>query len=98
LSTKVDPKQVDPVTTAKVKAYGKRVAQNTITDWVFGGQFINTIVCEECNHPSQRVEPFLDISLPILDEKVDSEFIYLRLHFARYNHPIFLYSRIISKS
>ncbi|CAG0925812.1 unnamed protein product, partial [Notodromas monacha] len=48
----------------------RRVSQNTIADWVFGGQFVNTIVCEDCNHTSQKIEPFLDISLPIYDEKV----------------------------
>jgi ubiquitin carboxyl-terminal hydrolase 16/45 len=40
----------------------------TLVDSVFGGHLLSSIVCEECKTCSQRVEPFLDLSLPISDE------------------------------
>ena len=44
--------------------YG-RLASYTHIDKLFGGHLLSSIVCEECNTCIQRVEPFLDLSLPI---------------------------------
>ena len=38
-------------------------------DKIFGGQLVSTIVCEQCHNSSQMYEPFLDISLPLIEEK-----------------------------
>ena len=62
-------KNLDEDTKAKVKEYGAQV-KHTFVDSVFGGVFISTVQCEECNIPSQILEPFLDISLPVTEEKV----------------------------
>ena len=64
-------KHVDEETKAKVKEYGTQV-KHTFVDSVFGGAFISTVQCEVCNVPSQILEPYLDISLPVTEEKVVS--------------------------
>lgn len=46
------------------KGYG-RLASYTHIDRLFGGHLLSSILCEECNTCIQRVEPFLDLSLPI---------------------------------
>ena len=33
------------------------------------GQLVSSIVCEECHHSSQNYEQFLDLSLPVLEER-----------------------------
>ena len=38
-------------------------------DRLFGGHLLSSIVCDECKHCMQRVEPFLDLSLPIIDDQ-----------------------------
>ena len=38
-------------------------------DKIFGGQLVSTIVCEQCHNSSQMYEPFLDVSLPLIEEK-----------------------------
>lgn len=68
LSEKVDPKTVDEETKQKVKAYGRQV-NHTIVDSIFSGQLISTVLCKECQMSSQVFEPFLDLSLPITEEK-----------------------------
>ena len=35
----------------------------------FAGQLVSSIVCEECHHSSQTYEQFLDLSLPVLEER-----------------------------
>ena len=51
----------------KIKRYG-RLFSYTLIDKLFGGHLLSTIVCDECKNCLQRVEPFLDLSLPIVDE------------------------------
>jgi ubiquitin carboxyl-terminal hydrolase 16/45 len=51
----------------KIKRYG-RLSSYTLIDKLFGGHLLSTIVCDECKNCLQRVEPFLDLSLPIVDE------------------------------
>ncbi|KAG1661418.1 Ubiquitin carboxyl-terminal hydrolase 45 [Nymphon striatum] len=52
----------------KIKSYG-RTGSQTIMEKVFGGSLISTVVCEECHMSSQVIESFLDLSLPVSEEK-----------------------------
>ncbi|XP_046359511.2 ubiquitin carboxyl-terminal hydrolase 45-like isoform X2 [Haliotis rufescens] len=68
LQESTNPKKVDDDTKVKVKEYGRQV-KHTFLDSVFGGQLVSTVMCEECKHVSQIFEPFLDLSLPVTEEK-----------------------------
>ncbi|KAL4233209.1 Ubiquitin carboxyl-terminal hydrolase 16 [Mactra antiquata] len=68
LSETTNPKKVDEETKMKVKAYGRQI-KHTFVECLFGGQLISTVVCEECKYISQILEPFLDLSLPVTEEK-----------------------------
>ncbi|XP_040571683.1 ubiquitin carboxyl-terminal hydrolase 45 [Lepeophtheirus salmonis] len=46
-----------------------RYTNHTIVDQLFGGHLVSTILCEVCHNSSQIFEPFLDISLPLIEEK-----------------------------
>lgn len=59
---------VDPQLKRKLKVYGKETA-HTFVDKLFGGQLISTVICETCRHPYQVLEPFMDLSLPVSEEK-----------------------------
>ncbi|XP_050390725.2 ubiquitin carboxyl-terminal hydrolase 45 [Patella vulgata] len=64
----VNPKSIDEETKMKVKEYGRQ-GKHTFIDSLFGGQLVSTVMCEECKHVSQIFEPFLDLSLPVTEEK-----------------------------
>ena len=68
LSEKTDPKSVNAPTKKKLQALSRH-ANYTVVDKIFGGQLVSTIVCEQCHNSSQIYEPFLDISLPLIEEK-----------------------------
>jgi ubiquitin C-terminal hydrolase len=68
LCEKTDPKTVDSATKRKLQALGRH-SNYTIIDKIFGGQLVSTIVCEQCHNSSQIYEPFLDLSLPLVEEK-----------------------------
>lgn len=51
-----------------LQVYGQEV-KHTFVECLFGGQLISTVVCEECKYISQILEPFLDLSLPVTEEK-----------------------------
>ncbi|XP_033741487.1 ubiquitin carboxyl-terminal hydrolase 45-like [Pecten maximus] len=68
LPENVNPKKVDEETRYRVREYGRQ-GKHTFVDSVFGGNLISTVICEECSYISQIFEPFLDISLPITEEK-----------------------------
>jgi ubiquitin carboxyl-terminal hydrolase 16/45 len=61
-------KGVDDLTKRIIKRYG-RLSSYTFVDKLFGGHLLSSIVCEDCKNCTQRVEPFLDLSLPIVDEQ-----------------------------
>ena len=44
-------------------------ANHTVIDGIFGGQLISTITCSQCQSVNQVFEGFLDLSLPIIEEK-----------------------------
>ena len=68
LTEKSDPKTVTPKVRRQLQAFS-RFVNHTIVDKIFGGQLVSTIVCEQCQNSSQIYEPFLDMSLPLIEEK-----------------------------
>ncbi|XP_059079089.1 ubiquitin carboxyl-terminal hydrolase 45-like [Tigriopus californicus] len=68
LSEKTDRKTVDDTVKLKLKALGRH-SNYTVVDKIFGGHLVSTIVCEQCQNSSQIYEPFLDLSLPLVEEK-----------------------------
>uniref|UniRef100_A0A669DWY0 Ubiquitin carboxyl-terminal hydrolase n=1 Tax=Oreochromis niloticus TaxID=8128 RepID=A0A669DWY0_ORENI len=67
-------KTADEETKRQVKAYGKEGVKMNFVDRIFVGELTNTIMCEECEHISTVKEAFIDISLPIIEERVSSGF------------------------
>ncbi|XP_063812461.1 ubiquitin carboxyl-terminal hydrolase 16 [Pseudophryne corroboree] len=51
-----------------IKDYEKRRAIPNFVDRLFGGELTSTIMCETCHTVSLVREPFLDLSLPVLDD------------------------------
>ncbi|CAN9514122.1 unnamed protein product [Ophioblennius macclurei] len=62
-------KTADEETKRQVKAYGKEGVKMNFVDCIFVGELTNTIMCEECEHISTVKEAFIDISLPIIEER-----------------------------
>lgn len=60
--------EVDPLLKRKLKVYGKESA-HTFVDQLFGGQLLSTVICESCHQPYQILEPFMDLSLPVSEDK-----------------------------
>lgn len=63
-------KTADEETRREVKAYGKEGVKMNFVDRIFVGELTNTIMCEECEHISTVKEAFIDISLPIIEERI----------------------------
>ncbi|KFQ18383.1 Ubiquitin carboxyl-terminal hydrolase 16, partial [Merops nubicus] len=53
----------------KVKEYEKKKGIQSFVDRIFGGELTSMIMCEECRTVSLVHEPFLDLSLPVLDDQ-----------------------------
>ena len=68
LTEKTDPKTVVGETRRKLQAL-KQHSNYTIIDKIFGGHLVSTVVCEVCHNSSQNYEPFLDLSLPLIEER-----------------------------
>ncbi|XP_023668797.1 ubiquitin carboxyl-terminal hydrolase 45 isoform X2 [Paramormyrops kingsleyae] len=62
-------KTADEETKRQVKAYGKEGVKMNFVDRIFVGELTNTIMCEVCQHISTVKEAFIDISLPIIEER-----------------------------
>ncbi|XP_043541520.1 ubiquitin carboxyl-terminal hydrolase 45 isoform X2 [Chiloscyllium plagiosum] len=62
-------KTADEETKRKVKVYGREGVKMNFIDQIFGGELVNTIMCEECSHISTVKEHFIDLSLPIIEER-----------------------------
>uniref|UniRef100_A0A673LVX8 Ubiquitin carboxyl-terminal hydrolase n=1 Tax=Sinocyclocheilus rhinocerous TaxID=307959 RepID=A0A673LVX8_9TELE len=69
-------KTADEETKRQVKAYGKEGVKLNFVDRIFVGELTSTIMCEECEHISTVKEAFIDISLPIIEERVRPALIY----------------------
>ena len=65
---KNQPTDVDPLLKRKLKVYGKESA-HTFVDQLFGGQLLSTVICDSCHHSYQILEPFMDLSLPVSEDK-----------------------------
>ncbi|XP_055459259.1 ubiquitin carboxyl-terminal hydrolase 45 isoform X3 [Psammomys obesus] len=63
-------KTADDETRKKVKAYGKEGVKMNLIDRIFIGELTSTVMCEECANISTMKDPFIDISLPIIEERV----------------------------
>ncbi|XP_058291407.1 ubiquitin carboxyl-terminal hydrolase 45 isoform X2 [Hylobates moloch] len=63
-------KTADDETRKKVKAYGKEGVKMNFIDRIFIGELTSTVMCEECANISTVKDPFIDISLPIIEERV----------------------------
>uniref|UniRef100_A0A8C1C8P2 Ubiquitin carboxyl-terminal hydrolase n=1 Tax=Cyprinus carpio carpio TaxID=630221 RepID=A0A8C1C8P2_CYPCA len=56
-----------------IKEYEKNGAPKNFVDRVFGGEMSSTVMCKECRTVSLVTEMFLDLSLPVADEKLGSK-------------------------
>ncbi|XP_029649538.1 ubiquitin carboxyl-terminal hydrolase 45 isoform X3 [Octopus sinensis] len=65
---KVNLNKINNKTHSKIKEYCRQ-AKYTFIDRLFGGHLISTVSCGVCQHMSQIFEPFLDLSLPVIEEK-----------------------------
>uniref|UniRef100_A0ACB8GDS4 Ubiquitin carboxyl-terminal hydrolase 45 n=1 Tax=Sphaerodactylus townsendi TaxID=933632 RepID=A0ACB8GDS4_9SAUR len=63
-------KTADEETKGKIKAYGREGVKMNFIDRIFVGELTSTIMCEECENISTVKEPFIDLSLPIIEERV----------------------------
>uniref|UniRef100_A0A803SYF3 Ubiquitin carboxyl-terminal hydrolase n=1 Tax=Anolis carolinensis TaxID=28377 RepID=A0A803SYF3_ANOCA len=66
-------KTADEETKRKVKAYGREGVKMNFIDRIFVGELTSTIMCEECENISTVKEPFIDLSLPIIEERVSKK-------------------------
>ncbi|KAM8953531.1 ubiquitin carboxyl-terminal hydrolase 45 isoform 2-T2 [Pelodytes ibericus] len=62
-------KTADDETKRKVKAYGREGVKMNVIDRIFVGELTSTIMCEECENISAVKEAFIDLSLPIIEER-----------------------------
>uniref|UniRef100_A0A5F8HCV4 Ubiquitin carboxyl-terminal hydrolase n=1 Tax=Monodelphis domestica TaxID=13616 RepID=A0A5F8HCV4_MONDO len=62
-------KTADEETRKKVKAYGREGVKMNFIDRIFVGELTSTVMCEECENISAMKEPFIDLSLPIIEER-----------------------------
>ncbi|GFY53568.1 ubiquitin carboxyl-terminal hydrolase 45 [Trichonephila inaurata madagascariensis] len=67
----INPEDIEDDVKKLVKAYGC-YASHTFVDKIFGGLLISTVLCEECKMSSQVFEPFMDMSLPLFEEKQEN--------------------------
>ncbi|KAM5282820.1 ubiquitin carboxyl-terminal hydrolase 45 isoform 5-T7 [Hipposideros larvatus] len=63
-------KTADDETRKKVKAYGREGVKMNFINQIFIGELTSTVMCEECANISTMKDPFIDISLPIIEERV----------------------------
>uniref|UniRef100_A0A673UL95 Ubiquitin carboxyl-terminal hydrolase n=1 Tax=Suricata suricatta TaxID=37032 RepID=A0A673UL95_SURSU len=63
-------KTADDDTRRKVKAYGREGVKMNFIDRIFIGELTSTVMCEECANISTVKDPFIDISLPIREERI----------------------------
>lgn len=67
---KVDPQKVQGDVKKKIKFYGQQASDRILRpEQVFRGFLVSTLMCQECHHTSSRHENFLDISLPVSQDK-----------------------------
>ncbi|XP_058422563.1 ubiquitin carboxyl-terminal hydrolase 45 isoform X1 [Diceros bicornis minor] len=72
-------KTADDETRKKVKAYGREGVKMNFVDQIFIGELTSTVMCEECANISTVKDPFIDISLPIIEERVSKPVLWGRM-------------------
>uniref|UniRef100_A0A3B4ED88 Ubiquitin carboxyl-terminal hydrolase n=1 Tax=Pygocentrus nattereri TaxID=42514 RepID=A0A3B4ED88_PYGNA len=85
-------KTADEETKRQVKAYGKEGVKMNFVDQIFVGELTNTIMCEECEHISTVKEAFIDISLPIIEERVSQHLICIKMTRIKTNYLFFAFA------
>ncbi|XP_042637073.1 ubiquitin carboxyl-terminal hydrolase 45 [Orycteropus afer afer] len=81
-------KTADDETRKKVKAYGKEGVKMNFVDRIFIGELTSTVMCEECANISMVKDPFIDISLPIIEERVSKPVLLGRMNKCRSSQEI----------
>ncbi|XP_058590787.1 ubiquitin carboxyl-terminal hydrolase 45 isoform X3 [Neofelis nebulosa] len=76
-------KTADDDTKKKVKAYGREGVKMNFIDRIFIGELTSTVMCEECANISTVKDPFIDISLPIIEERVSKPVLLGRMNKCR---------------
>ncbi|XP_039108072.1 ubiquitin carboxyl-terminal hydrolase 45 isoform X3 [Hyaena hyaena] len=76
-------KTADDDTRKKVKAYGREGVKMNFIDRIFIGELTSTVMCEECANISTVKDPFIDISLPIIEERVSKPVLLGRMNKCR---------------
>lgn len=67
LNERTNPEVVDESLKSRIKFYGNQANSRLLgPELVFRGVLVSTLECLECRHSSQRTEPFLDLSLPVM--------------------------------
>ncbi|KAM5166650.1 ubiquitin carboxyl-terminal hydrolase 45 isoform 2-T4 [Callospermophilus lateralis] len=88
-------KTADEETRKKVKAYGKEGVKMNFIDRIFIGELTSTVMCEECANISTVKDPFIDISLPIIEER--NQLIHDRNHIRKFSSgeekTVFIYQK-----
>jgi ubiquitin carboxyl-terminal hydrolase 16/45 len=71
---RADPKDIDDKKAAKAKELTKKLLQDLLLrpDHVFKGQLLSVVQCQTCGHKSEVTESFLDLSLPISADTVNT--------------------------
>ncbi|KAG7189058.1 hypothetical protein KM043_008640 [Ampulex compressa] len=70
LNEKTNPEGVAESLKSRVKFYGNQASARLLgPEPVFRGVLVSTLECLDCSHLSQRTEPFLDLSLPVMADK-----------------------------
>ncbi|CAJ0606716.1 unnamed protein product [Cylicocyclus nassatus] len=68
VSPKISRNKVSRAISLKACEFGSgylQAAGRPLLDMVFGGTLLQTILCSECGHVSERHEQFLDLSIPV---------------------------------
>ncbi|XP_012144488.1 ubiquitin specific protease 16/45 isoform X2 [Megachile rotundata] len=70
LNEKTNPEGVEDSLKSRVKFYGNQASARLLgPELVFRGVLVSTVECLDCHHTSQSMEPFLDLSLPVMADK-----------------------------
>ncbi|XP_072854540.2 ubiquitin carboxyl-terminal hydrolase 45 isoform X2 [Pogona vitticeps] len=78
----------DEETKRKVKAYGREGVKMNFIDRIFVGELTSTIMCEECENISTVKEPFIDLSLPVIEERTSKPIPFGRTSKSKHTHEV----------
>ncbi|KAI5692640.1 hypothetical protein M8J75_001704 [Diaphorina citri] len=74
-TTKINPKDMNDEEKAKAKRLDQKISDMVTTKPidVFQGKTECVHECQDCQHRTRKIEPFMDLSLPVLSEKKNRE-------------------------